>query len=56
MQTLRVSVKCWVGIFGIAPESRVPTDPGKPGKMTSFSSPGKVLEFYNYIKNRGKWE
>ena len=34
--------------------SRVPTAPGKPGKMTSFSSPGKVLEFYNFIKNPGK--
>ena len=22
----------------------------------SFSSPGKVLEFYNFIKNPGKWE
>ena len=34
---------------------RVPTALGKPGKMTTvFSSPGKVLEFYNFIKNPGK--
>ena len=32
-------------------DGRVPT---APGKMTSFSSPGKVLEFYNFIKNPGK--
>ena len=40
--------------------SRVPTAPGKSGKPAkndnSFSSPGKVLEFCNFIKNPGKWE
>ena len=38
------------------PNFRVPTAPGKPGKMTSFFSPGKVLELYNFVKNPGKWE
>ena len=32
---------------------RVPTAPGKAGKMTTVF-PGNVLEFYNFIKNPGK--
>ena len=44
----------WSPYCKSTPRFRVPLVPGKPGKMTSFSSPGKVLEFYNFIKNPGK--